>query len=56
MDDGAHGDDAELVEGSGGRGGGPGAGQDAAGAGGGAMSAAAAAPGFHDHVAFFRLR
>jgi len=54
MEDGAHGADAELVEGSGGSGGSPGAGQDAAGAGRAAMSAAAAAPGFHDQVAFFR--
>jgi len=54
MDDGAHGDDAELVEGSGGSGGSPAATQDAAGAGGAAMRAAAAAPGFHDQVAFFR--
>jgi len=54
MDDGAHGDDAELVERSGGSGGSPEAGQDAAGAGGAAMSAAAAAPGFHDHVTFLR--
>ena len=54
MDNGAHGDDAELVEGSGGSGGSPGAGQDAAGAGRAAMRAAAAAPDFNDQVAFFR--